>query len=279
MPWESGVLVDFNQVSQARIELQPLELPDSTNSSFAVSAVGTRAGGFLQAQADHYLGFIRLRRGLDYLLLDGRMPYLGTNAQQVRVAVYEAGTLAGMTPILEGEGRLAPIALTGNPRITSVGALANSLQSTPGLSMVFDTNSTFLITNGTDFFSFTGNEVRVLSVGPIYLEFPAVEAWFESVDSVALLSTGVPEFTIVSEQERPRDVPRMSIERVGQQVRLSWLDANRVYDLRTSTVLYPGFSQDGLAVFNTNGMASATATISTNGNLFFRLVHTRAYFD
>src|SRR6185503_8116984 len=77
----NGVLVEFNQPSQARINLQPVELPDNTNSSLAVSAVGTLAGGFLQGRSGYFLGFARLRRGIDSLLLEGLMPPLGTNVQ------------------------------------------------------------------------------------------------------------------------------------------------------------------------------------------------------
>ena len=184
-----------------------------------------------------------------------------------------------MTPVLE-DGQVAPMTLTGNPRIISASAWANSLRSVPALSLTFDTNTTVVIMNGTESYSFTGNEVRLLSVGQANMEFPQVDAWFESVDGVALLSTGLPEFTIVGEQEQPQDTPRLNIERVGEEVRLSWLDPNRVYTLRTSSVLTPTYDQDGwLEVSNTNGMASAVTSIQANGIQFFRLVHTRADWE
>jgi hypothetical protein len=278
-PANGGVLVEFDRASEASIALQPVELPDNTNSSFTVSAVGTLAGGFLFGREGHNLGFTRLRRGSDSVLLDGLMPPLETNAQEVRVAVYDSGTLAGRTPVLEGDGQVAPMTLTGNPRITSVRAVANNLRSVPALSMTFDTNTTIVITNGTESYSFTGNEVMLLSVGQANVDFPQVDAWFESVDGVALLSTGLPEFTIVGEQEQPQNTPRLHIERVGEEVRLSWLDPNRVYTVRTSSVLTPIFDDGQLEVSNTNGLATAVTSIQAGAIQFFRLVHTRADWE
>jgi hypothetical protein len=169
--------------------------------------------------------------------------------------------------------------LTGNPRITAVGAAANSLRSVPALAMTFDTNTTVVVTNGAESYSFTGNEVRLLSVGQANMDFPRMDAWFESVDGVALLSTGLPEFTIAGEQELPQDRPRLNIERVGQEVRLSWLDPNRVYSLRTSSELNPYISQGELTVNNTDGMATAVTSIQDGQVQFFRLVHIRAYWE
>jgi hypothetical protein len=282
LPTESaGVFVEFNHASRASIDVQPLELPDNnTNSSLAVSVTGTLAGGYSPGQPGQYLGFVRVRRAINTLLLEGLLPPLGNDEQTIRAAVYNSGTLVGMTPVLAGDGRLSPITLSGNPQITTAAAMANSSQTTPGISIAFATNTTFVITNGLETFSFTGNEVRILSVGRIMLDSPLGEVWFESVDGVALLTTALPEFTIVSEQEQAREIPRLTIERSAQTVRLSWLDPNRVYALQSSSDLTLPFAHSPLEVSNTNGMASATTTFTgTNSFQFFRLFHVRGYWD
>jgi hypothetical protein len=183
-----------------------------------------------------------------------------------------------MTPVLDGDGRVSPIGVSGNPRVVEVAARANSIRSVPALSMTFDTNTTFRVTNGTDSYLFTGNEARLLSVGTNQLEFPLAETWFESVDSLAVLSTALPEFIITGEQRQPLDVPRLTIERVGDKVQLSWLDANRVYSLRAYDQLTPGVGKY-VEVTNTNGMATALIAIGSEQSQFFRLLHARVFWE
>jgi len=107
--------------------------------------------------------------------------------------------------------RSSPIAgAQRNPRVIRAGARANSQESFPALTLVLDTPSTFTIASDAGTNSFTGDEIRLESVGPIFLDFPLIEAFFATVEMVTLQASGVPVLTITGEREVREPAPRLA---------------------------------------------------------------------
>jgi hypothetical protein len=189
----------------------------------------------------------------------------------VRVVVYAAGSLVGEIPEIDGTV-LPPVSLSGSPRPVRASAWANSAVSPPALGVTFDEATTFMMVQGGVTNSFTGDEVRLVSTGPIYLDFPLMESSFESLEMLLLNGAVVPELTITAEREEQEAAPRLTIARGGAEVVFTWPDANRVYALVGSEAADGGYQYVEQSLTYTNHMATGVTGLSTNGNRFFRLV-------
>lgn len=273
----TGVHIEWDRASKSTVDFRPVDL-SGTNAQFGVTAM-VRLAGSVWYFGTYVLplGSLRLRQTTNGLTLVGVFERLGTNAQQVRMAVYRAGELVGSSPVLELENSLFPtVTISGNPRVLRAGAQGNTLDAPPGVGLTFDTATTFsfTMTNGTETVSFEGDEVKFLSVGPVYVEFPLVEAWVEIVDAILVNSRGLTDFTISGEREDSITPPTLSIARAGGQVNLSWPDPNRTYYLQTSSDLAAGFNWGGVYPDNSNPIATASDPITTtNQARFYRLIH------
>ena len=274
----TGVHIEFDRPSKSTVDFQPVDLSDA-NAQFGVTAMVRLAGSVWYFGVTPVpLGSVRLRQTTNGLSLAGVFEPVGTNAQQVRMEVYRAGELIGSSPVLELENGLFPtITISGNPRVLRGGAQGNTMEAPAGMGLTFDAAVTFTMTNGTEVISFEGDEIKFLSVGPTYAEFPLVEAWIESVDAILVNSRGLNDFTITGEREIPLTAPRLTISRVGSQVNLSWPDPNRAYYPQAGSDLAGGFNEGGPYPDNSNSIATASETISsTNQARFYRLVHSGA---
>jgi hypothetical protein len=162
--------------------------------------------------------------------------------------------------------------LTNVPLGQAACAQANTLASAPGLGFGFDCAVTFTLTNDAEIISLEGDEVRFVSIGPVYLESFGTEAWLESIGSILLNSRGLAEFIITGEEEQSIESPRLTIARGDGEVNFSWPDPNRAYYLQGSSNLiggnvggpYPDYSQP---------IATASETVSTDEARFYRLIH------
>jgi hypothetical protein len=267
----TGVHVELGRASKALIDFQPVDL-SGTNAQFGVTALVRPVGQVWYFSTwSLALGTARLRNTTNGLTLTGVFEPLGTNAQQVRLAVYRSGELIGMSSVIE-TNMFPLVSISGSTRILRAGAQANTIETPPGLGFTFDTVVAFSFANGAESLSLEGDEVKFLSVGPTYPEFPKVEMWIESVDAIIVNSRGLTDFTIIGEREEQLGSPRLSITRASDQVNLSWPDPNRAYYVHVSTNLlspnvaapYPDY---------TGPIATASALISTNEARFYWLIH------
>jgi hypothetical protein len=273
----TGVHVEFERASRSSVEFQPVDL-SGADAEFGVTALAHTGGSiwYFSTFVDP-LGTLRLRQTTNGLTLRGVFEPVGTNAQQIRMAVYRAGELVGQSPALELEDHVFPsVTVSGNPRVLRASAQANTLESPPALGFTFDTVATFTMTNGSDVLSLDGDEVKFLSVGPIYMEFPLVEGWLESLNSLLINSRGLPDFTITSEREEKVASPRLTITRDGGQVHFSWPDPNRAYYLQISSDLTGEFQGFAYPDDNSHPIATASDDIIPGETHFYRLFHTGA---
>ena len=274
----TGVHIEFDRSSKATVDFEAVDL-SGTNAQFGVTALVRLAGSVWYFGVTPVpLGNVRLRQTTNGLTLTGVFEPIGTNAQQVRMAVYRGGELIGNSPVFELESSLFPsVAISGNPRVLSAEAQGNTVEAPAGLGLTFDAAVTFTFTNGSETISFEGDEVKFLSVGPVYMEFPLVEAWIESVDSMLVNSRGLNDFTISGEREERLTAPKLSIWRAGGEVNLSWPDPNRSYSLQASDDLAGQFTWVAIYPDNTTPIAIASDSISsTNQARFYRLIHSGA---
>jgi hypothetical protein len=271
----TGVHVELSRASRCGVELQPVDL-SGTNSEFGITALVKFSSIIWYLTLDgNTLGSARLQNSTNGLTLTGIFEPLGTNAQQVRLEVYKSGTLVGTSAVYELDQHLFPaISLSGHPRVVGAGAQANTVEGPPRLGLTFDSSVTFTMTNETENLSLEGDEVRLLSVGPIYAEFPlGIEEWVESVDSILINSRGLTDFTITTEREEPVPVPELSIVRNGNEVVLSWPDPNRAYNVLVSSNLESGANEGYLYPTYSGSMAMVTETIRANEVRFYWLLH------
>jgi hypothetical protein len=267
---EDGVAMELARASKFEADLLPVDLT-ATAARFDVSAIGRRPAGFNPGGSGFFLGLLRVWHGPDGLVVQGYLPPLGTNEQQVRVAVYAAGSLVGEIPEIDGTV-LPPVSLSGSPRPVRASAWANGAVSPPALGVTFDAATTFMMVQDGVTNSFTGDEVRLVSTGPIYLDFPLMESSFESLEMLMLNGAVVPELTITEEREEQEAAPRLTIARAGAEVVFTWPDANRVYAVVGSDAADGGYQYVEQSLTYTNHMATGVTGLSTNGNRFFRLV-------
>ena len=272
----TGVHIEFERARSASIEFEPVDL-SGADTEFGVTALAHTGGSvWYFSTFVNALGTLRLRQTTNGLTLRGVFEPVGTNAQQIRMAVYRAGELVGQSPALESEDSVFPsVTVSGNPRVVRAGAQANTLESPPELGFTFDTVATFTMTNGSDVLSLDGDEVKFLSVGPIYMEFPLVEAWLESLNSLLINSRNLPDFTITSEREEKVPSPRLTITREGGQVYFSWPDPNRAYSLQINSDLTGEFQYFAYPD-NSQPIATASDDIIPGETHFYRLIHTGA---
>ena len=268
----TGVLVETGRARAAGVDLAPVDL-SAENTQFGITAMVRGGGPFWYSRWFGMLGTARLRQTTNGLTLDGVFEPVGTNAQQVRLEAYRAGEVAGSSPAFYLSGSVFPLVrVSGNPRVIRAGAQANTLASAPGLGFGFDRAVTFTLTNDAEIISLEGDEVRFVSIGPVYLESFGTEAWLESIGSILLNSRGLAEFIITGEEEQSIESPRLTIARGDGEVNFSWPDPNRAYYLQGSSNLiggnvggpYPDYSQP---------IATASETVSTDEARFYRLIH------
>src|SRR6185436_18460718 len=99
---------------------------------------------------------------------------------------------------------------------------------------VLDGSSTFTIASDAGTNSFAGDEIRLESIGPIFLDFPLVEAFFATVEMVTLQASGVPALTITGEREEREPAPRLRLAYQDSRFVFQWPDANQIYLLENA---------------------------------------------
>jgi hypothetical protein len=265
---KDGVAIELTRAAKFEADLQPVEL-SAVGSELILDAIGRRTTLFTFGWDGFLLGSARLARNAAGLRLSGDFPPLGTNGQEIRVAVYASGELVGTSPYFDPG---VPITLSGNPRVIRAGARANSQESFPALTLVLDTPSTFTIASDAGTNSFTGDEIRLESVGPIFLDFPLIEAFFATVEMVTLQASGVPALTITGEREVREPAPRLQIAYQDNRFVFQWPDANQIYYLENASLVEGPYYFAGPWANYTNKMATAVTEVLTNDTRFFRLV-------
>jgi hypothetical protein len=248
----NGTLVQFDHTTTAEVRFEPLEIARPTTNEIH-ERIDINCSGTL-GSSDNFISAATLENSNGVL----RLSTYRFNEFTTELAVYSNSVLVATQTVSVPD----TIFITGGPRLSAIGAKADTLSSPAGMSIDFDAPAAFELSQGT----IVGNRVT--------LSAPAASG-VVNVAGLAMLARVLPSFTITNESST--SIPaRLSITRSNEFVILRWADPAAVYSLQELS-----FASDYRYTFapeqitRTNGMASFIYRVTGEEvpeALFFQLI-------
>lgn len=238
---------------------------DNLSLSNVISGPGTvvqDGGGTITLTASNtYTGATMVSNGTLVLNYAGNG---GTNAVGGDMDV------SGGTLVLGGVGAISTLNVGGNLNISSGTVVANLHK---GLAQ---SNSVFLVTNT---ITATGGTLRLLNFGPSVAIGDQFTIFSEAVSGGATMTIESPGFTVVNNLAGNGSVTvtglapgQLTATRSGGQLNLSWPASLMGLRLQIQTnTLKVGLSNNWVDILGTEASNSYSATVGTNGCVFFRM--------
>ena len=235
---EDGLAIELHEAVRFDVRFTPVQL--ETNDVLTILAMGNTE------EASGVLGTARIERTNGSLNLSAVLD-IATSAE---VAVYcngaQTGTAAGTNAIVPSTATVIGCELHSRISEGQAGIVVRLGQTVP----VTLPNQ---ITVSGDEIRFTGN------------------SGFTTLRMLALNTTGLNEFTIVSETEHPLPRPRLEIMRSGNQLELSWIDPYRAFKLETASDIGEIFYDLGEIPDYVGNRATIVLQVDVPSTRFYRL--------
>jgi hypothetical protein len=232
-----GLAIELEPSVRFDLAFTPIQL--DTNELLTLAAVGNASTGPGELSA------ARIARTEHWLELSAHLD----EASNTVVVVYSngvpTGTAAGTNAIIPATA--AVVGCEFHARIA---------EGQAGIVLRLDQNVSVTLPDGT---SAPGDEIRFTGSNG-----------FAALRMLALNSTGLEEFTIVSETEYSLPAPQLQIVRSGDEVELSWIDPYRVFNLEFTDRLDLAFYSLDQAALYAGDKATVILQIDLN-NSFYRL--------